>query len=64
MDPGFAPIQEEDLIRDSLDWDDPDREVDEPERRGKNLADDFLRKEIEEGLRKASNKLCVLLSLP
>ena len=64
MDPGVTPIREDDPIDnrldcdvpidDRLDCDDPDLEIDEPERRGKSLADEFLRVEIELGLKKAN----------
>ncbi len=40
-------------IKDRLDCDDPDLEVEEVEKRGKSVADAFLKSEIDEGLKKA-----------
>ena len=54
-----AAICDEDLLKDRLDCDDPDLEVEDVEKRGKNLADEFLRTEIEEGLKKVKQFNCL-----
>ncbi len=57
----LATKSDEDLLKDRLDCDDPDLELEEVEKRGKSLADEFLKSEIEEGLKKANQFNNVIL---